>query len=67
MTTVTVDNKEYDFESLSEETRAQFVSLQFADQEIAQLQARLAAMQTARNAYAQALSNLLAEKDSVVQ
>jgi DNA repair ATPase RecN len=67
MTTITVDNKEYEFESLSEETRAQFVSLQFTDQEIAQLQARLAAMQTARNAYAQALSNLLAEKDTVVQ
>jgi DNA repair ATPase RecN len=67
MTTITVDNKEYEFESLSEETRAQFVSLQFTDQEIAQLQARLAAMQTARNAYAQALSNLLAEKDTIVQ
>jgi hypothetical protein len=65
--TVTVDNKEYEFESLSEETRAQFVSLQFADQEIAQLQARLAAMQTARNAYAQALGNLLTERDAVVQ
>ena len=67
MTTVTVDNKEYEFESLSEETRAQIVSLQFADQEIAQLKARLAAMQTARNAYAQALGSLLAEKDSVIQ
>jgi hypothetical protein len=43
------------------------VSLQFTDQEIAQLQARLAAMQTARNAYAQALNALLAEKDSVIQ
>ena len=67
MTTVTVDNKEYEFESLSDETKAQFVSLQFTDQEITQLQARLAAMQTARNAYAQALGNLLAEKNSVVQ
>ena len=67
MTIVTIDNKEYEFESLSEEIRAQFVSLQFTDQEIAQLQARLAAMQTARNTYAQALGNLLAEKDSVVQ
>ena len=67
MAIVTIDNKEYEFESLSKETRAQFVSLQFTDQEIAQLQARLAAMQTARNAYAQALGNLLAEKDSIVQ
>lgn len=67
MTMISIDNKEYDFESLSEETRGQFVSLQFTDQEIAQLQARLAAMQTARNAYAQALSTLLAQKDSVIQ
>lgn len=67
MSIISIDNKEYDFESLSEETRAQFVSLQFTDQEIAQLQARLAAMQTARNAYAQALSTLLAQKDSVIQ
>jgi len=67
MSIVTIDNKEYEFESLSEETKAQFVSLQFTDQEIAQLQGRLAAMQTARNAYAQALGNLLAVKDSVIQ
>ena len=67
MSTITIDNKEYEFESLSEDTKAQFVSLQFTDQEIAQLQARLAAMQTARNAYAQALGTLLAEKDSVIQ
>lgn len=67
MPIISIDNKEYEFESLSEETRAQFVSLQFTDQEIAQLQARLAAMQTARNAYAQALNALLAEKESVIQ
>lgn len=62
MTTVTIDSKEYEFESLSEQTKSQFVSLQFANQEIAQLQASTAALQTARNAYAQALGNLLAEK-----
>jgi len=67
MTTITIDNKDYEFESLSEETRGQFVSLQFTDSEIAQLQARLAAMQTARNAYAKALNNLLAETDTVIQ
>lgn len=67
MSTVTINNQEYEFESFSEETKAQFISLQFTDQEIAQLQARLAAMQTARNAYAQALSSLLAQKDQVIQ
>lgn len=67
MTTITIDNKDYEFESLSEEARGQFVSLQFTDSEIAQLQARLAAIQTARNAYAKALNNLLAETDTVIQ
>jgi DNA repair ATPase RecN len=67
MPIITIDNKDYEFDSLSEEIKAQYVSLQFTDQEITQLQARVAAMQTARNAYAQALNNLLAEKDSVVQ
>ena len=67
MAIVTIDSKEYEFETFTEDTKAQFVSLQFTDQEIAQLQARLAAMQTARNAYAQALAGLLAENDSVTQ
>jgi hypothetical protein len=39
----------------------------YVNQAITLLQARLAAMQTAGIAYAQALGNLLAEKDSVVQ
>lgn len=64
MPTITIDNKDYEFDSLSEEIKAQYLSLQFADQEVAQLQARVAAMQTARNAYAQALNHLLVEKDS---
>jgi len=67
MTTITIDNKEFEFESLSEDARAQLVSMQFVDQEIAQLQARLAAMQTARIGYANALNAALpkeAEKKS---
>ena len=59
MTTVNINNTEYDFETFSEDAKAQFISLQFADQEIAQLQARLAAMQTARIAYANALNAAL--------
>ena len=51
----------------TKETKAQFVSLQFTNQKIAQSQARLAAMHTARNAYAKKLGSLLAEKDSVIQ
>lgn len=59
MTTISIDNKNYEIESLSEEAKAQLISLQYVDGELARLEAQLAAMQTARNAYASALSGLL--------
>ena len=59
MPTIKIDNKEYDVDSLSNEAKAQLGSIQFVDNEIARLQGRLAAMQTARNAYVKALSSLL--------
>ncbi len=63
MTKITIDNKNYEIESLSEDARAQLASLQYVDAELVRLQAQLAAMQTARNAYASALNGLLAEKN----
>ena len=63
MTIITIDNKEFEFESLSEDAKAQLISMQFVDQEIAQLQARLAAMQTARIGYANALNEALPKKE----
>jgi len=59
MPSITIDNKEYDIESLSDESKAQLVSLRFVDNELAQLQARVAALQTARNAYGRALKQTL--------
>ena len=59
MPTVTIDNVEYDTESMSEEAIANLRSLQFVDSEIAKLQAKVAAMNTARVAYANALQELL--------
>ena len=61
--TITIDDKEYVFEDLSEAARAQLVSLQITDQEIIRLQQQQNIAQTARNAYAQALSAEL-PKDS---
>ena len=61
--TITIDNKEYVLEDLSEGARAQLVSLQITDQEIIRLQQQQKIAQTARNAYAQALSAEL-PKDS---
>ena len=54
--TITIDDKEYVLEDLSEAARAQLVSLQVTDQEINRLQQQQRIAQTARNAYAQALN-----------
>jgi hypothetical protein len=59
MATIKIDNIEYDTDKLSDEAKAQLVSLQFCDQELARLQAQAAAYQTARMAYAKALQAAL--------
>ena len=59
MPTITIDNKSYDLDSLSNDAKAQLASLQFVDAELARLQAKAAALQTARNAYAKALQAAL--------
>ena len=59
MTTIKINDIEYDTDKLSDEARAQLVSLQFCDQELQRLQAQAAAMQTARMAYAKALQSAL--------
>lgn len=59
MNIITIDNKEYDLNKLSDEAKAQLVSMQFCDQELQRLQAQAAAYQTARIAYAKALNQAL--------
>ena len=59
MTTINIDNVEYDTDKFSDDAKAQLVSLQFCDQELQRLQAQAAAMQTARMAYAKALQSAL--------
>lgn len=59
MPTLKIDNIEYDLDTLSDEAKAQLQSIQFVDQELARLQAQVAAMQTARNAYVNALKAAL--------
>ena len=66
--TIKIDDKDYDVDDLSEEQKAQVGSLNFADAEISRLGFKVAAMQTARNAYATELKKLLGEdEDSVVE
>ena len=59
MTTINIDNIDYDTDKLSDDAKAQLVSLQFCDQELVRLQAQAAAYQTARIADANALKELL--------
>lgn len=61
--TVTIDEKEYLVSGLSDEAKNQLGSLNVVDQKIANLQQEIAIMQTARNAYAQALAAALPQKN----
>ena len=59
MPIIKIDNVDYDTDKLSDEAKAQLISMQFCDQELARLQAQAAAFQTARLAYANALKAAL--------
>lgn len=57
--TVKIDGKDYPLEDLSNDAKNQLMNLRVADQKIAAAQQDLAMLQTARNAYAKALSDCL--------
>ncbi len=59
MTTIKIDDKDYELESLSDEAKNQLVSLQFVDTELQRLNAQAAVLQTARLAYVNALKDAL--------
>lgn len=56
---VTIDGKDYPLDSLSDEAKTQVSALTAVDRKIADLQQEKAMLQTARNAYAQALAAAL--------
>jgi len=53
--TVTIDDKEYSIDALSDDAKANITNVQLVDQKIAQAQQEIAILQTARNAYIAAL------------
>ena len=55
MAKISIDGTEYDTDQLSDEVKGNLAAMQFTDAEIQRLQAKLAAMQTARAAYARAV------------
>lgn len=57
--TLTVDGKEYDPETISENAKTIIRNVQFCDQELSQMRMRTAAVQTARQAYVNALKREL--------
>jgi hypothetical protein len=59
MSIIRIDEIEYETDLLTEDARAQLLSVQHTDQKIAELQRDLAIAQTARASYANALRELL--------
>jgi Arc/MetJ family transcription regulator len=57
--TLSVDGKDYDPETLSDNARTIIRNIQFCDQEVQQMRMRSAALQTARQAYVNALKREL--------
>lgn len=59
MAFLTIDGTHYDMDKLSDEAKAKVSSAQACEQKIAQLEAELAMIRTARSAYLASLSDLL--------
>lgn len=62
--TLTIDGTEYNVADLSENAQNQVVNLRVTDAEIEKLKQQLAIYQTARTAYARALSEELPKKET---
>jgi Family of unknown function (DUF6447) len=59
MPNITIDDNEFDLDSLSNEAKSQLQMIQICDQELGRLNAQLAIAQTARMAYSKALQEAL--------
>ena len=59
MAKITIGGKEYDSDDLSEDARNNMLNTKYCDNKLAELRRELAIVQTARNAYAQALKGAL--------
>jgi hypothetical protein len=60
--TITIDDKEYSLDDLSDECKTEIQSLQFCEGEIARLNAKLAVAGTARIAYQRAVAKLMPQE-----
>ncbi len=60
MPIITINNQDYDIDTLPQAAKDQLQSLQFVDAELVRLQSQASVLQTARIAYGKALSEALA-------
>ena len=60
---VTIDGREFLLDDLSDDAKEQLTSMNIVDTKIADRQQQVAILQTARNAYGQALAKALADID----
>lgn len=63
--TVKINDNEYKLADLPEQAREQLMNLRFAESEVRRLQAQLAIVQTARNAYQQAFVTELRKENFI--
>ena len=59
MNSINIDGIDYSFDALSDDAKAQLVSLQAVDRRLTDLQEQVAILQTARIAYSNALRGML--------
>ena len=57
--TIKIDDKEYKIADLSDEAKGQLASMNFAESELKRLQAQIALVTTARNAYRKAAVEII--------
>jgi hypothetical protein len=62
MPNITIDDAEYELDQLSDTAKAQLNSIHYVDAELTRLSGLVAALQTARIGYANALKQALREK-----
>ncbi|SMP81646.1 hypothetical protein SAMN06295888_1428 [Desulfonatronum zhilinae] len=67
MPVITIDGKEYDSETLSEEAKQQLAAIQYIDRKLAELNSEAAILQTARISYSNELKKTLPKEETSVQ
>ena len=59
MANVTIDGKEYDYDSLSDKAKATLASIQFVQSELKRISAQASVLKTAESAYGKTLKQEL--------